>query len=281
VIGVELVRQVRRRRSFICFLILVALPVVAAVANRSGRPEHSAGVGTRALFDVSTQSGINHALAALAFMSAFLLVVVVSIFAGDSVAGEASWGTLRYLLVRPVSRGRLLASKLVVVFVLALAATVAIAVSGLVSGTLAFGWGGVASPLGATMTAGDAMARMGLAAVAITWSMASVMSFAFLLSVITDSPAGAITGGFGLLVVSSILDGLASLQFLHPGLPTHYWGSWSRLFAKLPPGAGALLGRVPDTSLVPMAKDAVVQLVYAVVLLGVAAWWFRRKDILS
>jgi ABC-2 type transport system permease protein len=109
-----------------------------------------------------------------------------------------------------------------------------------------------------------------------------VISFAFLLSVITDSPAGAVTGGFGLMIVSTILDGLDSLDFLHPGLPTHYWGAWARLFAKLPPAATSFLGgKRPDTSLVPMVQDAAVQLVYAVVLVGVAAWWFHRKDILS
>jgi ABC-2 type transport system permease protein len=122
---------------------------------------------------------------------------------------------------------------------------------------------------------------LGIAIVAITWSLASVISFAFLLSVVADSPAGAITGGFGLMIVSTILDGLSSLDFLHPGLPTHYWGAWSRLFLELPPSAAPIFGgSLPDTSLRPMAQDAVVQLVYAVVLVA-AAWWFRRKDVLS
>ena len=281
-IAVELARQVRRRRTLMCFVFLVGLPVIAALANRSRSPSRTAEVGTRALFEVSTASGINHALAALAFMSAFFLVIVVSFFAGDSVAGEASWGTLRYLLVRPVARGRLLATKLAVVFGLALAATLAVATSGLVSGTIAFGWEGVATPFGPTMSLGESLLRLGLATLAVAWSLASVISFAFLLSVVTDSPAAAITGGFGLMIVSSILDGLASLDFLHPGLPTHYWGAWSRLFLELPPAAGPLFGgSLPDTSLRPMAQDALVQLVYAVAFVTAAAWWFRRKDILS
>jgi ABC-2 type transport system permease protein len=282
VIAVELARQVRRRRTLMCFVFLVGLPVIAALANRSRSPSRTAEIGTRALFEVSTASGINHALAALAFMSPFFLVIVVSFFAGDSVSGEASWGTLRYLLVRPVTRGRLLASKLFVVFVLALAATLAIAVSGLVSGTIAFGWDGVASPFGPTMPVGESLLRLAFATLAVTWSLGAVISFAFLLSVVTDSPAAAITGGFGLMIVSTILDGLSSLDYLHPGLPTHYWGAWSRLFLELPPGPSPFLGGFrPDTSLRPMAQDALVQLVYAVVCVGVAAWWFRRKDIVS
>ncbi len=281
-IAVELARQVRRRRTFLCFLLLVGLPVIAAIANRSNRPSRTTEVGTRALFDVSTASGLNHALGALAFMSAFFLVVVVSIFAGESVAGEANWGTLRYLLIRPVSRGRLLASKLVVVFALALGATIAIVVSGLASGTLAFGWGGAVTPFGPALSIGESFVRLGLATLSVTWSLAAVIAFAFLLSVITDSPGGAITGGFGLMIVSTILDGLSSLDYLHPGLPTHYWGAWSRLFLEVPAGAGVLFGgTLPDTSLKPMAQDALVQLVYAAIFVSAAAWWFRRKDILS
>ncbi len=281
-IAVELSRQVRRRRTLMCFIFLVGLPVIAALANRSRSPSRTAEVGTRALFDVSTASGLNHALAALAFMSAFFLVIVVSFFAGDSVSGEASWGTLRYLLVRPVTRARLFASKLVVVFVVALAATLTVALSGLVSGTIAFGWDGVATPFGPTMSVGESLLRLALAVLAVTWSLAAVISFAFLLSVVTDSPGAAITGGFGLMIVSTILDGLSSLDYLHPGLPTHYWGAWSRLFLELPPTAAPLFGgTLPDVSLRPMAQDALVQLVYAVVFLGAAAWWFHRKDILS
>ena len=281
-IAVEVARQVRRRRTFLCFVFLVGLPVIAAVANRSRNPSRTAEIGTRALFEVSTASAINHALAALAFMSPFLLVIVVSFFAGDSVSGEAAWGTLRYLLIRPVARGRLLASKLAVAFALALVATAAIAVSGLVSGTVAFGWDGVVTPFGPTMSVDESLLRLGFAALALTWSLASVITFAFLLSVVTDSPAAAITGGFGLMIVSTILDGLSSLDFLHPGLPTHYWGAWSRLFLQLPPSAAPIFGgSLPDTSLRPMAQDAIVQLVYAVAFVGAAAWWFRRKDILS
>ena len=281
-IAVEVVRQVRRRRTLLCFLFLVGLPVIAALANRSRNPSRTAEVGTRALFEVSTASGLNHALAALAFMSPFFLVIVVSFFAGDSVSGEASWGTLRYLLIRPVSRGRLLASKLAVVFGLALAATLAIALSGLVSGTAAFGWDGVVTPFGPTMSVGESLLRLGFAVLAITWSLAGVISFAFLLSVVTDSPGAAITGGFGLMIVSTILDGLSSLDYLHPGLPTHYWGAWSRLFLELPPSAAPIFGgSLPDTSLRPMAQDALVQLVYGVAFVAAAAWWFRRKDVLS
>ena len=41
-------------------------------------------------------------------MSGFLLVIVAGTIAGDAVAGDAATGYLRYLLIRPVKRARML-----------------------------------------------------------------------------------------------------------------------------------------------------------------------------
>src|SRR3979490_1029719 len=78
--------------------------------------------------------------AAFLFMSRFLLVVVVAIFAGDAVAGEATWGSLRYSLVRPIGRARLLAVKVTMALVFVVIATALIVLTGLIAGGLAFGW---------------------------------------------------------------------------------------------------------------------------------------------
>src|SRR5260221_14604437 len=94
----------------------------------------------RTFFVVSTHSALNHALAALAFMGPFFLVIVVAAFGGESVAGEASWGTLRSLLIRPVPRPKLLASKLLGAWSLALAATFTIGGVALGVGSITFGW---------------------------------------------------------------------------------------------------------------------------------------------
>ena len=80
-------------------------------------------------------------------MSGFFLVVVICMFAGDAIASEASWGNLRYLLVRPVGRGRLLTAKLFVAAVFALLSTALVALSGLIVGVIAFGWHPLADPV--------------------------------------------------------------------------------------------------------------------------------------
>lgn len=268
-IRVEAYRQVRRLRTWLAFAGLAALPTIVAIANRLDTGGgHRGDVAERTLYRVSTASGINHALAALAFMSPFFLVIVVSMFAGESVAGEAQWGTLRSLLVRPVSRARLLASKLFVAASLAVAATLAVVLAGLVSGTLAFGWHDFLTPFLSSIPAGDAVGRLAIATLYVAWGVSGVVAFAFFLSTVTDAPAGAIGGAIGLAIASQILDGIRSLRVLHPGLITHYWSSWTALFSPLGSTAG-------------MVRGALLQAVYVTVFVALAFWHFRRKDILS
>src|SRR5207247_1234672 len=150
-IRVEVYRQLRRTRTWISLGLLAGLPTLVAVANRFGRHGRHRDLAERTFFAVATHSALNHTFAALSFMAPFFLVIIVAAFGGDTVAGEASWGTLRSLLVRPVSRARLLTAKLLVAMGLAFLATLAIVVAGLASGTAVFGWHDVLTPFLTTM----------------------------------------------------------------------------------------------------------------------------------
>ena len=132
--GAEWVRQMRRLRTWTCIAALAALPVVFSVSLYIDPPRCFREVN---LF--ATRSGLNAAVAALRFMSQFFLVVVVAALAGETVSGEATWGTLRYLLVRPVSRFRLILSKIFVAYVLTLLAVLAIVGTALIANDRA-GW---------------------------------------------------------------------------------------------------------------------------------------------
>jgi ABC-2 type transport system permease protein len=263
VIAVEARKQVRRLRTAIGFGLVALIPIIFAVAFKANPPK-GGGIG---FFDL-TASGINIPIAALAAESAFLLIVVVSLFAGETVSGEAGWGTLRYLLVRPVSRNRLLGSKLVVAVGLALAATFLIPVVGLVVGTLAFGWHPVPTPSLALLPQGSALGRLALATLYVAWSQAAYLSFAFMLSTMSDSAFAAVAGGVGLGVVSQILNNISALNGTSYVYPTHYLNAWQSLFFQ--PGSST-----------EMWRGIALQLPYVVVFLAVAWWWFNRKDILS
>jgi ABC-2 type transport system permease protein len=137
-IRVELIRQLRRRRTAVAFGLVIALPIVVSLAVLFG-PSSSGGGGLADgdfdVFGLLASGPWNFALSGLAFSSAFLLVILAAMFLGDTVASEASWGTMRYLLAAPVPRRRFLLIK----------ATV-----GLLLTTLAYLWCSSASQSGAS-----------------------------------------------------------------------------------------------------------------------------------
>ena len=267
-IAVEARKQVRRLRTYVGFAIVALIPVILTAALKANPPEGHRQGAEEAFFRLATQSGLNLPIAALSMMSGFLLVIVVCLFAGETVAGEASWGTLRYLLVRPVRRGRLLRVKLGVASLLALAATVTVTAVALIAGTVAFGWHPVITPTLTTMSTGTALWRLVISTAYVAWGMAAFVSFAFMLSTMTDTPFGAVAGGVGLAIVSQILDGISALGSLRYAMPSHYLDAWHALFQ-------------PPVNAWDMLRGAVAQAGYAALFLGLAWWWFNRKDVLS
>jgi ABC-2 type transport system permease protein len=271
-IRVELRKQAWRLRTYLAFGVMVAIPVIMTLAFRfGGGPD-----GQRAeesLFDLATRSGLNMPLAALIGMSGLFLPVAVSLFAGGAIAEEASWGSLRYLLVRPVSRRRLLATKLVVAAIFAVLATLLVAATGLVGGVAAFGWHPLVipspgPPYVTTLSQGEAMLRLTMSTFYVAWCMAGVLAFAFMLSTMTDAALGAVSGGIGLTIVSEILDAIPPLKTIRNFLPTHYWQAWSGLFQH-PVATSEII------------RGILIQVPYVIVFVVVAWWWFHRKDVVS
>src|SRR5437870_504622 len=191
-----------RHRTYIALFLMVEIPVLMTLAVEFGRHPRN----DRDFFALASHSGLNVPLAALTAASSFLLVVVVSLFAGGSVAEESGWGSLRYLLLRPISRSHVLSSKLAVAALLALAAAVTIMVSGLIAGTIAFGWHPVDTPDGVAFSQGSALSKLALSTVYVAWCMAGVIALAFMISTMTDTSMGAVIGAVGLSIISQILD---------------------------------------------------------------------------
>ena len=108
----EMVKQWRRPRTYIALGLLVLIPLIFTIALKSNPPSPRPGDDGDAYAYLATKSGLYLGVAALFFLSRFLLVVVIAVFAGDAVASEANWGNLRAMLVRPITRRRLLTAKL-------------------------------------------------------------------------------------------------------------------------------------------------------------------------
>ncbi|MEW2358136.1 ABC transporter permease subunit [Spirillospora sp. NPDC029432] len=264
---VEFVRQFRRRRTLVAFGILLVLPWVLVAAFQIGGDEMGPD-GMPSLVDVATAGALNFALFALFVATGFLLVVAVALFCGDTVASEAGWSSLRYLLAAPVPRARLLRQKLIVSLSYAAAAVLVLPLMSLVAGAVVFGWGPVELPTGGSVPVGTALERM---AIIVGYSLIVqlvVASLAFLLSVVTDSPLGAVGGAVGLVIVSNILDAVTALGGWRDFLPSHWMWAWMDALQ-------------PQIQWSGMAKGTAVSVAYSVVLLALAFRRFQRKDVVS
>lgn len=263
-VRVEVARQLRRRRTQYAYGFLVLLPVLVALAYKVGDDD---GTGN-GLVDLATRGAANFTLFTLLVSTGFLLVVVVALFAGDTVASEASWSSLRYLLASPVPRGRLLTQKLVVALLFCAAAVFLLTVVAYVVGGLFFGWAAAQTPLGDAFSFGTSVQRLLIVVGYLMVTLLFVAALAFCIGVFTDAPLGAVGGAVMLVVVSNILDAVTALGSLRSALPTHYSVSWTDALGS-------------PISWDQMSRGALWSVGYTIPLLALAWWHFLRKDIVS
>jgi ABC-2 type transport system permease protein len=231
----------------------------------SGGP--SAGNGPTFL-DQVTRNGVFAALAGLTVMVPSFLPLTVAVVAGDSVAGEASLGTLRYLLVRPAGRSRLLLMKATTTAAFCLAAALAVVIGGLVAGAILFPLGRVTTLSATTLSLPSGIERTVLAALVVGASLFGMGAIGLFISTLTDVPVGAMAATFGIVVLSAVLDGVSQVQAIHPWLFTHGWFAFSDLL------------RAP-VRWTAISHDIALQLAYMAVF-GAAAWArFTTKDVLA
>ncbi|KOV59293.1 ABC transporter permease [Streptomyces sp. MMG1121] len=263
---VELVRQLKRRRTLVMGAMLTLLPFVLLIAFAIGTPHDRNGQIT--LMDTATASGANFAAVNLFVSVGFLLVIPVALFCGDTVASEASWSSLRYLLAAPVPRTRLLWSKLVVALGLSLAAMVLLPVVALAVGTAAYGWGPLQIPTGGALDTGTAAQRLVVVVAYVFVSQLVTAGLAFWLSTKTDAPLGAVGGAVGLTIVGNVLDAVTALGHWRDFLPAHWQFAWADAIQ-------------PHAEWSGMIQGAAISVSYALVLFALAFRGFARKDVVS
>jgi ABC-2 type transport system permease protein len=263
---VEARRQLTRRRTQFALGFLVILPFLLVAAFSFGNPNNRNS--TTALVDLATQGAANFTVFTVFISSGFLLVVIVALFAGDTVASEASWSSLRYLLAMPVPRSHLLLRKLIVALGYCLLAMVLLPVVAYLAGGVFFGWAPLRSPLGVTIDGGELFVRLIIIVGYVCVSLLFVAALAFLIGVWTDAPLGAVGGAVMLVILSDILDAVTALGDARRFLPTHYALAWTDVLGT-------------DIAWSGMVRGALWSVGYSVVLLAFAWWHFERKDITS
>ena len=262
----ECSKTVRRPRTYVALGFVMALPAIVAFALWANPPD--VGEGDR-FFTTATQTGLLFPAAMLRIMSRLVLVVVIGLFAGDAIAGEAGTGNLRYMLLRPIGRGRLLAVKLAITAGLLVVATIALTATATLAGGVAFGFEPISFQIFfVDQSVGNLLGHISMATAYVAWTLAVVAAFGFMVSTMTDSPAAAAGAAVGLGVTSQILNEIESLGSIRDYLPLRYLDAWEGLFWS---------DRIPDD----MYSGLLLPIPWILVFLAIGWWWFHRKDILA
>jgi ABC-2 type transport system permease protein len=184
------------------------------------------GSGATDIIGLATLGAANFTTTMLFFSTPFLLVTVVALFNGDTVASEASWSTLRYLLASPVPRTRLLVQKMKVSLTLSFIAVLLVPISSWIVGAISFGTAPLQTPLGVTFDQSVTFTRLAIMTGYLAISLLFVAGLAFYLSVRTDAPLGAVGGAVGITILLTILDAISALGSIRQWLPAHYTDTW-------------------------------------------------------
>ncbi|MGW0332283.1 ABC transporter permease [Streptomyces sp. NPDC003011] len=268
----ELLTTFRRWRTLALLGVLAAVPVLVGIAVRieTGDGSSAGGGGGEgpAFISQITNNGLFLVFTGLAATLPFFLPMAIGVIAGDAIAGEASAGTLRYLLVAPAGRSRLLLTKYATVMVFCLVATLVVAVSALTAGALLFPLGDLTTISGTRISFADGLGRALLIALVVAVSLIGVAALGLFVSTLTNSGIAAMATTVGLLITVQILDQIPQLHALQPYFFSHYWLSFADLM------------RDP-VYWDDLVKNLGLQALYAVVF-GSAAWArFTAKDIAS
>ncbi|HEY6794940.1 MAG TPA: ABC transporter permease [Kineosporiaceae bacterium] len=263
----ELATLFRRRRTQAVLAVLAGVPLLIAVAVRLSADRGASGRGP-VLVDRLSHNGLFVGVTALVVSIPLFVPVAIGVVAGDTIAGEANLGTLRYLLLAPAGRTRLLLVKYAGVVAFCLAAPLTVVLVGAGIGGVLFDVGPVPLLSGDTVSVGESVLRALLVAGYVAVSMLGLSAVGLFVSTLTEIPVGAMAATVTLAVTSQILDALPQVEWLHPYLMSHFWL-----------GMGELL-RTPigwDS----FASNAVLQAGYIAVF-GSLAWArLTTRDVLS
>ncbi|WP_329083158.1 ABC transporter permease [Streptosporangium sp. NBC_01469] len=268
-LGSEIGLIFRRPRNLAMLAVLAVIPALIGIALwmfGGSMEDEGGGGGGSAIFEQVTGNGLFLTFAALSVLVQLLLPVAVAVVAGDSIAGEAGIGTLRYLLVAPAGRTRLLAVKYTSVVVFCLAAVATVALSALLVGLLLFPAGPITLLSGGTIPFLDGVLRIGVVVLYVSAGMAALAAIALALSTLTEVSIGAIASTVVVVIVAQVLGVIPQLSVIQPYLLTQWWSGFD----------GVLRDPVATGE---MGQGLLVFAAYVVVFGSVAWARFTGKDI--
>lgn len=215
-----------RLRTIVLLACYAAVPVLFGFVLRFAANPGASGGGAPGFIASVVQNGLFLPFLSMFFLLPLFLPVGVAVVAGDSIAGEAHLGTLRYLLVAPAGRVRLLAAKIVSVFAFCLVAPVLVAIFGILVGLVLFPHGGMPLLSGTTISYGQGLWRVFLVTCYVAASLTGIGMIGLFASTLTEAPLGAMAATVAAPLASQILNAVPQLSVIQPYLPTHEWLSF-------------------------------------------------------
>ena len=265
-LGNELSTQFRRWRTWAMLAALALIPILIGIAIRLlGGSDPGRGP---AFIDQITNNGLFVGLAAMTVAIPLFLPLTVSVAAGDAIAGEASHGTLRYLLIAPAGRVRLLAVKYLGAAAFCVVGTLTVVVVGTLVGLVLFPVGPVTLLSGAQVTVGEGLVRLLAIAAYVAVSLLGLSAIGLFFSTLTTVPIGAMAATALLAVTAQIVGAIPQLEAVHPWLFTDRWLDFADLL-RAPIVWDSFIG------------NATLQGAYIVVFGAAAIARFVTKDVLS
>ena len=222
-----------RRRNQLLLAVVVLFPLLIGIGLKLAAPHGGGGGGPSsggaAFFNQLAGNGVFLTFIALSLLLILVLPVVMAVISGDSVAGEAGYGTLRYLLTVPAGRTRLLAVKYLAIVVWAVVATFIVSVVALLVGVILFPVGPVTLLSGTTVSLGAGLVRVLFVTLYVCAAMAALGAIGLAVSTFTEHAIGAIAAVMILVVGSEVVDQIPQFAPVAPYLPTHWWNSFDSL----------------------------------------------------
>src|ERR1700722_14778896 len=263
-----------RRRNQLLLLVAALFPLLIGIGLKAAAPHGGGGGGNgpasggAAFFNQLAGNGVFLSFIALSLLLILVLPVVVAVVAGDSIAGEAGYGTLRYLLAVPAGRTRLLVVKYATIVVWCMAAVFIVSAGALIMGAALFPVGSVTLLSGDTVSLGAGLVRVLWVTLYLCAAMAAIGAIGLAISTFTEHSIGAIAALMILVVASEVVDNIPQFPSVAPSLPTHYWNPFDALL-RTPIDTGTL-----EHGLISFA-------VYAVLFFLIAWARFTSSDVTS
>lgn len=275
-IRIELYKIFRKWRTYIGFMaIAVLVPLVQIAMVLEG--EHSLDFMTRNLQESFVFVGnlLNAYLVSFIILNSIALHIpfLITLVAGDLLAGEATSGTYRMLITRPVSRLKIVSSKFIAGIIYSNLLVLWLAVMSLVLGIIIFGVGELIVIKSTTIiifAKDDVLWRFLLGYGFAALSMSVVASIAFFFSSLVENAIGPIVTTMAIIIVFLIISAINIdfFQSVRPYLFTNYILDW-KLFFDDPIEMNEII------------KAAAVLFGHIIVLFGITAYFFNKKDILT